>query len=146
MLCPCQSGLDYNDCCAPLHRGAPAPTPQALMRSRYSAFSRDDADYVSATWHPDTRPADLRLEDGDQWLGLDILGAGEDGEAGWVRFRATRRDNGGFAVLEERSRFVHEQGRWLYLDGDSSVAVLKPGRNDPCPCASGKKFKKCCGG
>lgn len=146
MLCPCQSGLDYHACCAPFHQGAPAPTPQALMRSRYSAFTRNDADYIKATWHPDKRPASLTLDDGDQWLGLEILDSGEDGDRGWVRFRATCRDRGGFALIEEHSRFVREDGRWLYRDGDTSATPLKPGRNDPCPCGSGKKFKKCCGG
>ena len=114
------------------------------MRSRYSAFVRDDADYVRASWHPDTRPAELTLEGGDQWLGLEIVDAKQDGDAGQVHFRATHRDGDGFAVLEERSRFVRENDHWFYLDGEHTVTPLKPGRNDPCPCGSGPKFKKCC--
>ena len=62
-----------------------------------------------------------------------------------MHFRATHRDGDGFAVLEERSRFVRENGHWFYLDGEHTVTPLKPGRNDPCPCGSGRKFKKCCG-
>mgnify|MGYP001949131836 FL=1 len=145
VLCPCDSGLDYAQCCRPLHHGEPASSPEALMRSRYSAFVRDDADYVRASWHPDTRPAELTLEGGDQWLGLEIVDAKQDGGAGQVHFRATHRDGDGFAVLEERSRFVRENGYWFYLDGEHTVTPFKPGRNDPCPCGSGRKFKKCCG-
>ena len=143
--CPCGSGLDYAQCCRPLHHGEPAPSPEALMRSRYSAFVRDDADYVRASWHPDTRPAELTLEGGEQWLGLEIVDAKQDGDAGQVHFRATHRDGDGFAVLEEHSRFVRENGHWFYLDGEHTVRPFKPGRNDPCPCGSGRKFKKCCG-
>ena len=73
-----------------------------------------------------------------------VLDSGEDGHTGRVHFRATCRDDGGFAVLEERSRFVREHNHWLYLDGEHTVTALKPGRNDPCPCGSGRKFKKCC--
>ena len=128
--CPCGSGLDYAQCCRLLHHGEPASSPEALMRSRYSAFVRDDADYVRASWHTDTRPAELTLEGGDQWLGLEIVDATQDGD--------------GFAVLEEHSRFVRENGHWFYLDGEHTVTPFKPGRNDPCPCGSGRKFKKCC--
>ena len=143
--CPCGSGLDYTQCCQPLLHGEPASSPEALMRSRYSAFVRDDADYVRTSWHPDTRPAELTLEGGDQWLGLEIVDAKQDGDKGQVHFRATHRDGDGFAVLEERSRFVREDGHWFYLDGKHTVTPLKPGRNDSCPCGSGRKFKKCCG-
>ncbi len=115
------------------------------MRSRYSAFVRDDADYVRASWHPDTRPAELTLEGGDQWLGLEIVDTRQDGDSGQVHFRATHRNGDGFAVLEERSRFVRESGHWFYLNGEHTVTPLKPGRNDPCLCGSGRKFKKCCG-
>ncbi|KAF0805755.1 SecC motif-containing protein [Alcanivorax xiamenensis] len=144
-LCPCQSGLDYEQCCQPLHRGAPAPTPEALMRSRYSAFVLNDGAYVKASWHPSTRPESLTLEEGDQWLGLEVVSSEQNGDEGRVRFRATCREGAGFAVLEERSRFLREDGHWLYLDGEHEVRPLKPGRNDPCPCGSGKKHKKCCG-
>jgi len=115
------------------------------MRARYSAYARGDTAYINNSWHVDTRPATLTLPSGDRWLGLEVIDSGEDGDAGRVHFRATCRDPAGFAVLEESSRFVREEGRWLYLDGEHAVTALKPGRNDPCPCGSGRKAKKCCG-
>tara|TARA_A100001391_G_C5082106_1_gene280207 strand:- start:141 stop:617 length:477 start_codon:yes stop_codon:yes gene_type:complete len=142
--CPCGADLPYENCCAPLHRGEPAATPEALMRSRYSAFVRNDTTYVAESWHPDTRPTGLMLDDGDHWLELKVLDSDADGDRGRVHFRALRRNGKGFSVLEENSRFLREGGHWFYLDGDSKVSNLKPGRNDPCPCGSGKKFKKCC--
>ncbi|MED5389741.1 MAG: YchJ family protein [Pseudomonadota bacterium] len=144
-LCPCQSGLDYAQCCQPLHQGQPAPSAEALMRSRFAAFARKDTDYLNRSWHLSQRPAMLTLDDDEQWLALDIIASGEDGDTGWVHFRATSKQAGALTVLEERSRFVRENGHWYYLDGTPSVSSLKPGRNDPCPCGSGKKFKKCCG-
>ena len=72
--CPCQSGLPYARCCGPLHAGAPAADALALMRSRYSAYVRGDADYLRASWHASTRPPELALDAGDgvRWLGLEI--------------------------------------------------------------------------
>nr|WP_081586804.1 YchJ family metal-binding protein [Alloalcanivorax dieselolei] len=142
--CPCQSGLEYSRCCQPFHQGEPAPTPEALMRSRYSAFVLNDTAYAKASWHPATRPASLTLDDGEQWCALRVLGSGVQGDQGWVHFHAVAREADGFVVLEERSRFVAESGRWFYLNGEHEIRPLKPGRNDPCPCGSGKKFKKCC--
>lgn len=142
--CPCQSGRPYEHCCGQYHRGEPAPTPEALMRARYSAYARDDAAYVKTSWHPDTRPTTLDLTGGDHWLGLEIISSGEDGDRGWVHFRATCREHTGFVMLEEHSRFIREDGQWFYQDGETAVTPLKPGRNDPCPCGSGRKFKKCC--
>lgn len=115
------------------------------MRSRYSAFALSNIDYLSLTWHPETRPADLTLDSGERWVGLEVLDAGSEGDVGWVHFKATSRDGKGFAVLEEESRFVREAGRWYYRDGDTRVSALTPGRNDTCLCGSGRKFKKCCG-
>lgn len=143
--CPCQSGLDYAHCCQPLHQGKPAASPQALMRSRYSAFALAKTDYISSSWHHSQRPATLSLTPDEQWLALEIIHSEENGDIGAVHFRATSKDRQGVSVLEERSRFVRENGHWYYLDGTPSVTALKPGRNDPCPCGSGKKFKKCCG-
>jgi len=146
MTCPCQSHRSYDECCGRYHRGEPAPTPEALMRARYSAYAQGDSAYIKNSWHVDTRPAALTLPGGDRWLGLEVIESSEDGDAGRVRFRATCREPAGFTVLEESSRFVREAGRWLYLDGEHAVTALKPGRNDPCPCGSGRKAKKCCGG
>ena len=142
--CPCQSGKDYNQCCQPLHNGEPAAGPEALMRSRFSAFARGNADYVQRSWHSSTRPATLTLDEKERWVGLEIDSAEQQGDRGTVHFRAISQHDGGFSLLEETSNFIRENGHWFYVDGTPSVSSLKPGRNDPCPCGSGKKFKKCC--
>jgi SEC-C motif domain protein len=142
--CPCGSTLAYEQCCQPLHRGEAAATPEALMRSRYSAFVVGQADYLLATWHPSTRPVELSLESSPDWVSLTSLDSSEAGEAGQVHFRAVHRVGDGWGYLEEQSQFVREQGRWLYVTGDTSEGQLKPGRNDRCPCGSGRKYKACC--
>ena len=147
--CPCGNKQSYTECCAPLHQGERlAPNAEALMRSRYSAYVMKNAGYITTTWHASTRPADLDLSvDDTRWQRLAILATengGEDDVAGFVEFVAWFA--GG--QMHERSRFVKEDGRWLYVDGEilPPVSEVKVGRNDPCPCGSGKKFKKCCGG
>ena len=143
--CPCGSGQPYAGCCQPFHLNqAVAPTPETLMRSRYSAFVLDLPDYLLATWHPDTRPANLVLSDSPDWTGLQILSSEAVGDRGQVHFRAVYRLAGGFGYLEERSDFVRQQEQWLYVRGDTREGTLSPGRNERCPCGSGKKFKACC--
>ncbi|WP_375177434.1 YchJ family protein [Marinobacter mobilis] len=142
--CPCGSARPYADCCQPWHVGQPAPTPEALMRSRYTAFVLELAEYLSQTWHSSTRPSSLSLEGSPQWLSLQVLSAGTRGDRGQVHFRAVYRSGDGFGYLEEQSDFVLEQGRWFYVAGDTREGTLKPGRNDPCPCGSGRKHKACC--
>jgi SEC-C motif-containing protein len=92
------------------------------MRSRFAAFKRGDAEWLLRTWHPSTRPPALDLTDNPVWRGLQIVDTARGGAAdpaGIVEFRATYlRDNGGIDVLHERSRFVREDGRWYYVDGD----------------------------
>lgn len=143
--CPCGSGRSYADCCEPCHAGQPAATPEALMRSRYSAFALDLTDYLLETWHPETRPASLEPDPSTRWMRLEVLESGEEGDLGRVHFRATFREGRRWAVLEEASSFVREEGRWRYRRGSPTVVRLKPGRNDPCPCGSDRKFKACCG-
>ncbi|MGJ7459646.1 YchJ family protein [Halomonas sp. MA07-2] len=143
--CPCGSGRPLAGCCGRFHAGEPAPTPEALMRSRYSAFVLDLADYLLATWHPSTRPSSLQADAATTWTRLEVLESREESERGWVHFRATFRDGKRWSVLEESSGFVREAGRWFYLEGNPAVHRLKPGRNAPCPCGSGGKFKACCG-
>ncbi|PRY71393.1 YchJ family protein [Halomonas ventosae] len=142
--CPCGSGQPLARCCGRYHAGEPAPTPEALMRSRYSAFALDLTDYLLASWHPDTRPASLAPDQATRWVALELLESREGGDEGVVHFRATFREGRRWAVLEERSRFRREAGRWYYLDGSPAVTRLRPGRNEACPCGSGRKFKACC--
>ena len=118
--CPCGSGQTYAACCGPWHaglnQGQHAPTPEALMRSRYSAYGLGLLDYLLATWHPSTAPGDLELPP-VKWLELDIRHAEATGDVGVVEFVARLRDQGRGARLHEISRFVREDGRWLYIDG-----------------------------
>ncbi|WP_062465015.1 YchJ family protein [Demequina soli] len=124
--CPCGSGASFADCCRPYLRGqADAPTAEALMRSRYTAFVRRDAAYLASTWHPSTRPLDVAEGlDEVEWRGLEVLGTvrGLEGDdAGTVTFVA-HHATGVLTVGQHRetSRFVREDGRWLYVDGDVS--------------------------
>lgn len=159
-LCPCGSGLSYAECCEPAHSGAALPkTAEALMRSRYSAYAKGAIQWLGDTLHPSNRGdwdegATRRWAEQSEWLGLEVVateqGAEDDAE-GFVEFVATFKEKGATRKHHERARFQKKDGRWFYLDG----TLLKPetlrheapkvGRNDPCPCGSGKKYKKCCG-
>lgn len=143
-LCPCGSGKSYSACCQPYHQGQPAPTPEHLMRSRFSAFVLGLPDYLRTTWHSSTRPRTLDLTGSPDWTSLHIVSSGEAANEGTVHFRALYRAANGWGYLEEQSTFLREDGRWYYLSGDTREGVLKPGRNDSCPCGSGKKYKACC--
>lgn len=114
------------------------------MRSRYSAFVLGLTDYLLATWHDSTRPGQLTLEQSPAWVSLSVLDSAEQGDKGQVHFRAVHRIGDGWGYLEERSEFVREHGRWFYVVGETREGPLKPGRNDRCPCGSGKKYKACC--
>lgn len=148
-LCPCGSALEYSACCQRYLSGAQlAPTPSQLMRSRYTAFVKKNADYLISTWHPACHPQALRPElelgfTGTEWLGLTVFAAepGQHEHEAFVSFVARYRDGQKMGAIIERSRFLKENEQWYYIDG------IRPsiGRNDPCPCGSGKKFKKCCG-
>lgn len=123
--CPCDSARQYAECCGRWHQGAPAPDAESLMRSRYSAFALELADYLLATWHPTTRPQDLDFDARDEmrprtiWLGLAIKSRRETGDdSAEVEFIARCRIGGRRAErLHERSRFVREGGSWYYVDG-----------------------------
>ncbi|WP_156721639.1 YchJ family protein [Streptomyces apocyni] len=121
--CPCGLSAPYGECCGRLHSGAAkAGSPEALMRSRYSAFVVGDEGYLLRTWHPDTRPPGIGLEDGMRWVGLEILGTTEGSafhQTGTVTFRARYTDNGQPGSLYEVSRFVRLDGDWVYVDGDT---------------------------
>ena len=107
-------------CCGRyLDAGQAAPDAQSLMRSRYSAFVLGRLDYLRATWHPDTCPADVAPVSGTKWLGLEVRDyRALDATHAEVEFVARYRVAGRAVRLHERSRFVNEQGRWLYVDGD----------------------------
>jgi SEC-C motif-containing protein len=113
--------LPYLGCCGRwLESDTPAPDAQALMRSRYTAFVLERGDYLLATWHPANRPARIDFEPGVKWLGLEVRWQEQtDPTHAQVEFVARQRDRSGRAVrLHERSRFVKEDGRWFYVDGD----------------------------
>jgi len=151
LLCPCGSTILFDECCQPyIDETKPAPNPAALMRSRYTAYTLKNASYLIATWHPDCHAEHWResLQDGfatTQWLGLQVLSQheGRDQDEGFVEFAARFTETGQEQIhlIHERSRFLRLKDRWYYIDG------IKPqtGRNDACPCGSGKKYKKCCG-
>ena len=125
--CPCGSGQSYTACCAPWHDGVasgqPAPSAEALMRSRYSAYVLRRPDYLLATWHGSTAPGEMDLQP-VKWLGLEVRHAAEQGDAGVVEFVARFRPaSGGPAErLHELSRFVRDDGRWWYVDGELFTA------------------------
>ncbi len=121
--CPCGSGAGYAGCCGRYHAGEQAlqaPTAEALMRSRYSAYVRGLRDYLLATWHPSTRPAHLDPDPpGLRWLGLEVKShRQQDDDHATVHFVARHKQGGRAERLQETSRFVRENGRWIYVDGD----------------------------
>lgn len=152
--CPCGSQKLYTDCCGPFLEGKmKPPTAQALMRSRYTAYTKLDTAYLVQSWHPTTRPhpEQLGLNQTVSWTGLDIVsfeGGGQGDEQGVVEFIARYESRGSEQVLHERSRFARFEGAWMYVDGENrsagSTTSVKIGRNAPCRCGSGKKYKRCC--
>ena len=159
--CPCGADATYEACCAMYHnRLGTAPTAEALMRSRYSAFALGKFDYIADTQklaHDTTTSGDDIADSNDQteWLKLDILET-QDGEpehnTGMVAFIAHFKDGPRSGQLQERSLFEKIDGTWFYVAGEHEVNTssqlvtsAKVGRNDPCLCGSGKKYKKCCG-
>lgn len=154
--CPCGSTLDLSACCGRYHAGEPAPTAEALMRSRYAAYTLGRLDYIAATCAgPAAASFDLKEAEqsqlGTRWLGLEIVGSRkgrQDDSDGTVSFIARYRHNGIAGALEETSQFRRIDGSWFYWDRQREAAAPRQasvGRNDPCPCGSGKKYKKCCG-
>jgi SEC-C motif-containing protein len=162
--CPCRrleaQPLAYAECCAPLHAGQPAPSAERLMRSRYSAFAAQNMDYLRDSLAPEARQdfepkSTLHWAASSQWTGLEVL-ATEGGQAGdetgLVEFVAHFVIEGEAKAHRERSSFRKnpETGGWWFVDEvktkkEPIVLGKQPGRNDPCPCGSGKKYKKCHG-
>ena len=126
--CPCgrqdarQRPLAYADCCGHYldhWADTPAPDAESLMRSRYTAFVRERADYLRSTWHPDHCPVTLDFDPGTKWLGLEVREHRVTGpDQAEVEFVARYRVEGRAVRLHERSRFVRQGGRWVYVDGD----------------------------
>ena len=156
--CPCGSGLAFAECCEPyIHGKARAPGPEALMRSRYTAYVLLEMPYLAETLHPgqrgdyDEAGAEKWARE-SEWEGLEIVNTDTPaGNSGTVEFRATYRRNGEKMVHHELAEFRKSGDTWYFFDGKMvgpgqfTRETPKVGRNDPCPCGSGRKFKKCCG-
>ncbi len=157
-LCPCGTNIDYTACCEPFINGKKiAANAEQLMRARYSAHDKVAVEFLYQSTHPDHR-ADYDHKgtkswaEKSQWLGLEVVSTnagGADDEQGEVEFIARFRDKGVIRSHHERAHFAKVGSDWLFTEGEMikspPVTVSKIGRNDPCGCGSGKKFKKCCG-
>ena len=156
--CHCGSGLAYAACCEPVINGTmPAETPEKLMRARYSAHVAVKADFLFNSTHPDHREGYDHQGTSDwaaqsEWLGLEIVAVsnvGPDDQSGQVEFIARYNDHEGAHRHHELAQFEKLDGTWYFCDGalvkQRPLAVTKIGRNDPCSCGSGLKYKKCCG-
>lgn len=156
--CPCGTGKELADCCGPVLAGAPARTAETLMRSRYTAYVLGNIDYLHKTVGGeaaltfDRAYLEQSLPD-TQWLGLNILdveGGEQTDTSGAVKFEVAFRQDGRLHRQVERSVFRRVDHAWRYCSGEMELTsapqpILKAGRNDPCTCGSGRKFKKCCG-
>jgi SEC-C motif-containing protein len=160
MTCPCGNPPSFDACCGPIVRGERMPaTAEALMRARYTAYTRAEVDFILATHAPEAQ-GDVDRESTETWakestwLGLEIVstaGGGAADDTGEVEFIARYRVKDAEAAHHERAQFRRIDGRWYFASGE----MVKPrpvvreaprvGRNEPCPCGSGKKWKKCCG-
>ncbi|MGV6827259.1 MAG: YchJ family protein [bacterium] len=158
--CHCGSGRSFEECCEPIINGDQlAPTAEAMMRARYSAYVVGNAKFLGESLHPAHRQdwdeaATRRWSEHSEWLGLEVRGieAGQKGDQeGLVEFVALYKEDGLPRKHHEISRFKKEGKQWYYVDGEMPKPETqrnegpKVGRNDPCPCGSGKKYKKCCG-
>ncbi len=158
-LCPCGSQKEFADCCQPLLEGVrTADTAEVLMRSRFTAHAKKAFDYIFETTHPAGRKDDDRKGTAAwskklDWQRLEIRNVekgGPDDTAGTVEFVARYRKDSKAFDHHEIAEFVHEDGRWYFKEGQPPPPVQvirqgpKIGRNDPCACGSGKKYKKCC--
>lgn len=156
--CPCGLEVTFSECCEPLIKGKKkAATAEQLMRSRYSAFVKAEVQYLVDSTHPDQRGAldeDFirQWSEESEWLGLEVLeteGGGEKDSEGVVNFRATYKVKEDTHEHLESAYFEKVDGDW-YFDHDRSMPpelekARQVGRNEPCTCGSGKKYKKCCG-
>jgi len=157
-ICPCGSGVLFSECCEPIiHRARESETAEELMRARYSAFVTHDIDFIVASTHTRTRKEiDLSFirewSETSDWRGLEIIETKQDNDnKAFVSFEAQFTQGGEEQRHRERSLFERENGEWKFVTGDElknptvRYETPPPGRNDPCPCGSGKKYKKCHG-
>ena len=159
-VCPCGSGKKYAECCEPIHSGAAkAKTAEALMRARYSAYAVKKIQFLKTSAGPEVQAdfdekACREWAEASTWHGLDIISTdrgGENDDEGFVEFIAHYAANGETVEHHEHSYFKKLDGEWKFIDGEIESGVPyqreepKIGRNAPCPCGSGKKYKKCCG-
>ncbi|MBI9101968.1 MAG: YchJ family protein [Spirochaetales bacterium] len=157
--CHCGNPIEFEKCCEPYIKGMlNPPTAEDLMRARYSAYVTGDIDFIESTHSLDQRDGvdveeTRKWSQESDWKGLQILGT-KKGKAndneGSVEFKATYVQNGMTNIHHEMSTFKKVDGKWYFEEGKVvPVTVVrseaKVGRNDPCPCGSGKKYKKCCG-
>lgn len=159
MLCPCSSQNEFSQCCEPILLGEEAKTAEALMRARYTAYTQVNMDFIQKSHDPATlKKVDMRENQAwaeqTEWISLDIINTEnglEEDEWGKVEFKAEFSAAGEKGVHHEVSEFNKKNGRWFFTTGQQpeSFQIVntepKVGRNDPCICGSGKKFKKCCG-
>jgi SEC-C motif-containing protein len=150
--CPCNSGKTLADCCEPFLKGINLPsTPEELMRSRYTAYHQGNIDYIQQTMRSPAADNFDAIEaekwaKGLKWAGLKVLRSSQDANKGIVEFIAYYLSYGRQHALHEVSEFILDEGRWYYIHGTHpQTAREKIGRNDPCSCGSGIKYKKCCG-
>ncbi|MCB9061102.1 MAG: YchJ family protein [Halobacteriovoraceae bacterium] len=157
--CPCGSKKEYQNCCEPIINGTQlAKTAEACMRSRYTAFVKGEIDHIKNTFDPNSQnefdsEETKNWSSKSQWQGLDILNVidgMEKDETGQVEFIARYKISGLEQQHHELSEFKKIDDKWYFIDGKEIKSPFKRsqpkvGRNDPCPCGSGKKFKKCCG-
>ena len=159
-LCPCKSGKTFGECCGPIIAGtAKAETAEALMRARYTSYVTGDVAFLKASATKSVQEefdeeASKAWSASAEWHGLEIIkteGGTKRHKKGVVEFRALYTANGEFCNHHEVSNFVKEEDGWKFADGElvgeKPIVREEPkvGRNDPCPCGSGKKYKKCCG-
>lgn len=118
--CPCGSGKAYADCCGRyIEEDQPAPTAEALMRSRYTAYALRNASYLLATWHPQTRPATLEPDAAIKWVSLQVKRHEQiDATHALVEFVARYKVSGRLGQMQETSRFERAEGRWCYVAGE----------------------------
>jgi SEC-C motif-containing protein len=155
--CHCNSGILFDDCCGIFIKGAKLPIcPEELMRSRYTAYTLGNIDYIANTMRPPASDNFDRISAANwaknlTWIKLEVIKSYREADRGFVEFLAYFEDAHKQHVMHELSEFHLLEGRWFYVIGYEPKAKhaltekLMIGRNEPCHCGSDKKFKKCCG-